>query len=104
MAYSSTNAPRMILAAGIGGVSMFIYSSTHTSTEITATGFFTSAGRGGRSASLGMSVNDILLNHQSNNGRVTMHAVTASTANQASTAGSTGWAANYNATVSAAAT
>ena len=112
MAYSSSNPAIMMLdgfgqpsAAG-GAPRWFNYSSTHSSTDVLATGFFTGCGQGGRPANIGMRVGDIVINTANTAstsaipGRVTMHSVIASTANFASTVASSGWNAAYDITVS----
>ena len=112
MAYSSSNPAIMMLdafgqpsAAG-GAPRIFAYSSTHNSTDILATGFFTGCGYGGRPANIGMRVGDIVINtastSASNPGRVTTHSVIASSANVASTVASSGYNAAYDCTVASA--
>jgi hypothetical protein len=126
MAFSSTNPPQLIVDTGIGtevptnpsanvSPSIYVYRSTHNSTDITATGFFAGCGYGSRHvstpssappirASIGMRVGDIVLAIASSAasvaGRVTWHSVVNSTANNASTTASTGWLTAYNVTVS----
>ena len=112
MAYSSSNPAIMMLdafgqptAAG-GAPRVFSYSSTHSSTDILATGFFTGCGYGGRPANLGMRVGDVVMNisstSASNPGRTTIHSVIASTANVASTVASSGYNAGFDCTVASA--
>jgi hypothetical protein len=108
MAYSSTNPPLMI-DDGLGPncPRTFSYQSTHTSTEILATGFFVGVGAGSRGLyGVGMRVGDLLVNRASTDssigGRVTWHSVISATADQASTLASSGWVAAYNATVASA--
>lgn len=106
MAYSSTNPPIRAIDSGIVG-NIYRYRSTHTSTEILATGFFTGCGAGSRNSyGIGMTPGDVLINIASTDaaipGRVTMHSVLSATADQASTSASTGWNAAYNVTVASA--
>lgn len=114
MAYSSSNV-RMILELGFAsGGSMYLHSSSDPSTDIAATGFFAGAGAGGKpllsdsAKMLGMKYGDIVLHRESSGGatpgRMTMHSVVGSTANQASTLASTGFNTLYDVTVSSAAT
>jgi hypothetical protein len=112
MTYSSTNPIQRSIDIGltamssVGGAGLYTYSSTHNSTDILATGFFTGVGAGSRGSlqDLGVRVGDILINRSSTtatpNGRVTIHQFIASSADQASTTASTGWVASYNMTVS----
>lgn len=111
MAYSSSNV-RKILDIGFASAGgMYLYTSSDAATDITATAYFAGAGAGGRPLSSdsgrahGMRYGDIVMNRESSGGvtpgRVTLHAVTASTADQASTVGSTGYNTMYNVTVSA---
>lgn len=112
MAYSALNPALLMLdafgapTAAAGAPRIFSYSSTHNSTDILATGFFTGCGDGGRPANIGMRLGDIVINRASTSaaipGRVTMHSVVASTANFASTSASSGWAAAYDCTVASA--
>lgn len=108
MTYSSTNPPAILSDSGIGnGPRLFQYASTHNSTEILATGFFTGAGAGSRGGyDIGMRVGDLLINVASTGaaipGRVTMHSVVSATADQASTTASTGFKTSYNVTVASA--
>ena len=128
MAYSSTLQAYLIQSAGIaavpssgagitGGGSIFKYCSSHSAVDITPTGFFTGCGAQPFSSSgiahynartrsvtnIGMRPGDVLLNIESSAGaspgRVTLHAVTASTWN-GSTLNSTAFA-GYDCTVSA---
>ena len=114
MAYSASTPARKILDLGFASAgSVFVYQSTHTAVEVAATGFFAGCGAGGNqnygatgaAADIGMKVGDIVIASETtsgtNPGRTTLHAVTASTANQASTTASTGYNAAYNVTVSA---
>jgi hypothetical protein len=113
MAYSSTNPPRQIVHGGLTGASggVWLYSSTHAATAATVNGFFASAGAGSRSTAnngagnVGMRIGDIVIVAESTGGatpgRATLHTVTASTADQASTSASTGYRAGYNVSISA---
>lgn len=106
MAFSSTNLMQVTpgsLANGAGA--MWHYRSSDASTDVAAAGYFAGAGRGSRgSAGMGMTLGDVVIVSESSGGgtpgRTTMHAVKASTANQASTSSSTGWGAAYNVTIS----
>ena len=113
MAYSADNAPRLIVEGGFtqgkGGV--YVYKSSHASSDYTTTGFFAGAGFGSRNHSagnVGMRVGDLVLCAQTTDGPtpgyVTVHTVIASTIDQASTTASTGFNAAYNITLSAATT
>ena len=111
MSYSSSNV-RAILPTGFsGGGAIFLHRSSDAATDIEATGFFAGAGYGGRARStaaskiIGMRYGDVVVHVESSGGatpgRVTWHSVIGSTADNASTAGSTGWLSCYNVTVSA---
>ncbi len=106
MAYSSSN-PIALYVDGLLPLQprTFVYSSSHNSTDVLATGFFTGVGDGSRGLTdLGMRVGDLLINRASTAaaipGRVSFHSCISSTANQASTSASTGWVAAYDCTVS----
>lgn len=93
-------------AAG-GAPRIFAYSSTHASTDVTATGFFTGCGAGGRSANnIGLRLGDIIISRASTDasipGRTSFHSVIGSTANMTSTSGSSWWSssAGFDVTVS----
>ena len=97
MSYSSTNPARKILDTGIvSGSGMYIYESTHNSTQIVATGFFTDAGVGGP-GSIGMKVGDLLANVNTSSNGISWHRVT-------SLSTSTGWESGIDATVGAGST
>lgn len=85
---------------------LFVARTTNVSSAVVATGFWTGCGRGSRPNTAGMRVGDILLHIASTDsatpGRCTIHTVIDSTADQASTAASSGWNAGYNATVASA--
>lgn len=55
MAYSTSNPPQLLVPSIGNKPALWAYSSTHTSTEVLATGFFTNG------LGLGMKVNDILI-------------------------------------------
>lgn len=85
---------------------IFTMRSTAVSSALVATGFLAGLGAGSRASggsNPGLRVGDIVLHTQTTDtaypGRVTMHSVIASTANQASTSASTGWAAAYDITL-----
>lgn len=98
MAYSSTN-PISMIDDGQGPLMprTFLYSSTETSTDITATGFFTGVGAGGHGTGVvGLRVGDFLVNQVSTSsatpGRVTWHSCIASTANKSTSSQPLGFA------------
>lgn len=98
MAYSSTNPARKILDAGFASTSggnMFLYESSHASTDITAANFFAGCGVGSpTTACIGMSPKDILMNVNTVSNAVTWHRCTSITT-------STGWHSAIHATVAA---
>lgn len=111
MAYNSSN---LIMVQPLGfptGPNLFTYRSSDASADIDATGYFQGAGAGSRHLSSnterakGMKYGDVLMNIESSGGaspgRVTLHSVIGSTADQASTSASTGWVTGYDVTVSA---
>jgi len=112
MAYDASKL-RMVQPLGIhgDGPNLFLYRSSEAATDIVGAGYFTGAGAGGRYLSSnadrnkGMKYGDVVMNVESSlgasPGRVSMHSVIGSTADQASTAASTGWVTAYNVTVSA---
>lgn len=113
MAYSSTNPPRQIVEGGFvhGKGSVYLYSSSHASSDYTTTGFFAGAGHGSRNHSagnVGMRVGDLVVCVGTTNaptpGYVTWHSVVSATANQASTTASTGYNAAFDITLSATST
>jgi hypothetical protein len=55
MSYSTSNPPTLLVPSIGNKPALWAYSSTHTSTEVLATGFFTNG------LGLGMKVNDILI-------------------------------------------
>lgn len=89
---------------GIGGPAMHLYSSSQASTDVCVTGFFTNGGASGRNPVANLKVGDIMLVQQTtagpSPGKVSVHSVIASTANQASTNSSTGWNAGYDCSLS----
>lgn len=108
MAYSSTS-PIILVSDSVGPLAprTFSYSSTHSSTEVTATGFFVGVGSGSRGLNgVGLRVGDFVVCRSSTDssapGGVSWHSCIATTADNASTSASTGWNSAYNATVSAA--
>lgn len=97
MAYDTSNPPRKVLDLGFAsGGSMWLYESTHGSTEIVAAGFFEGAGVGGPGG-VGMAVNDLLINVNTGTDGVSWHRVS-------SLSTSTGWQSRIDATVSAGST
>ena len=131
MAYSTDVQARVIVNAGIatvpssgagisGGATIYRYCSSHGAADITGAGFFTGCGAQPFSSSgpthynvrtrsvtnIGMRPGDIVINVESSAGatpgRVTLHAVTASTWNGSTSSSTAG--AGYDCTVSAAAT
>lgn len=106
MAYSSSNL-QATHSPFTDGPRAFIYRSTDSHGTVEGAGYFAGAGAGGRTNNDGMRVGDLLIammHSTDGSSAATLHIVSASTADQASTSASTGWAANYNATVSAAST
>lgn len=114
MAYSSS-ALRMAVPLGLESAErLWFYRSSDSHEDITSTGYFAGAGFGSKMRSSdagrekGMKLRDVLLSVESsagvNPGRASLHSVVASTANQASTAASTGYMTEYNVSVSSAAT
>ena len=85
MAYSSTNPPQ-VLVPGMGSApSLWVYKSTHTSTEAANSGFFTNG------AALGMKAADLVLVVNSTSGVAYLAGVVSVTASSAaSLVGSTG--------------
>jgi hypothetical protein len=119
MAYSSTNPVFQLNPGNLvnGKNAMWLYQSTHDSTGIIGTGFFSGCGYGGRAPTQssssyaanqipGLQIGDIVLNISSTDalvpGRVTLHSVLSSTADQASTSASSGWGTRYDVTVASA--
>lgn len=117
MAFSSTGlSMRVNRGLNGGGPAIWTYTTSDPSTAVKATGYFAKMGAGSRGpvptstvvGPQGMKVGDILISQESTNGgtpgRTTLHTVTGSTADQSSTSASTGYAAAYDVTVSAATT
>lgn len=110
MSYVSTNLMQITPGSLTNGAgALWHYRSSDASTDVAATGYFAAEGRGSRPASgasggKGMQLGDVVIVSESSAGgtpgRTTMHSVKASTANQASTSASTGYAAAYNVTIS----
>lgn len=100
--------PSMIIDGFASGMPrVFACCTTSVSSAIITAGFFAGMGYGGRSGhQAGMRVGDLLLHTQVTTAaepvRATLHVVTGSTADQASTSASTGWGANFNVTVATA--
>lgn len=94
----------VVLNIGVGAGAMHRYTSSQASSDCSVTGFFAGAGAFGRNPTGNMKIADLVLIQQTTDGpspgKVSIHSVIASTANQTSTGGSTGWAANYNASIS----
>lgn len=95
----------------VGGVASWLCGpSSIATTEWTSTGYFTRAGHGSRALSsnqsdlIGMKKGDLVIVAQSTDGpdpgRVTIHSVIASTADQASTSAATGYVTGYNVSLS----
>jgi len=103
----SSSTPVALLEPYIVGAAptVFYAGSTAVSAAIIATGFWSACGYGSRSG-VGMRVGDLLLHTQLTTAGVpvkaTLHAVVASTANQASTIASSGFNAAYDITVATA--
>jgi hypothetical protein len=100
--------PSMIVDGFASGMPrVFVAYTTSVSSAIIATGFWAGVGEGSRGGyQAGMRIGDVLLHRASTDsatpGRVTTHSVIASTADQASTSGSTGYSAAYNVTIASA--
>ena len=110
MAYDPTTAPvRLLIDIGLGSgpqpSRLWLYTSTHNSTQIVAAGFFTGAGFGSGvpsaagtvSGGVGMSTGDILINQNTATNGISFHTVS-------SLSTSTGWNSSINATVGAGST
>lgn len=80
MAYSSTNPAKKILDLGFAstsGASLYVYESSHASTDITASNFFNGCAAGSAStAAIGMQVRDLLFNVNTQTNAVTLHRIT----------------------------
>lgn len=115
MSYSTGNPPRMISEAGVaaggifsatalssddtGGGSIWLYRSTHSSSEVIATGFFT------RASDLGMRLGDILVNFpqsSASSSKMTWHGVVQSSFGTTASTTSSTWGGYMNVTVASA--
>ncbi|WP_083844248.1 hypothetical protein [Pseudogulbenkiania sp. NH8B] len=98
MSYSTTNPARKILDVGFcstSGGSVYLYESSHASTDITSASFFQGCAFGSpTTAAIGMQVRDLLCNVNTQTNAVTWHRVTSITT-------STGWHSAIHATVGA---
>jgi len=122
MAFSSTGLNLLIDSFGTDAPRVWTYRSSDAATAVNATGYFSKMGAGSRwpssmanttsttgsgvlNGTPGMRYGDLVLCQESSGGatpgRCTWHAVTGSTADQASTSASTGWNTSYDITVSA---
>lgn len=110
MAYSSSNL-QMVQPLGFpSGPNLFHYRSSDAAAAVVAGGYFAGAGAGSRQASSnsdrakGMKYGDVVMVQESSAGatpgRVSMHSVIGSTADQASTLASTGWLTGYDVSIS----
>lgn len=110
MAYASTDVSMILSLSLVGGRSMWLDVSSDPSTGRATTGRYAGAGYGGRPRSsdasrvVGMRYGDLVVCLESSNGadpgKVTWGSVIASTADQASTAASTGFNTLYDVTIS----
>ena len=115
MTFASSNLTLMNEQPMVGGGStpgstalspaQWYYASSDSSTSIAATGYFAGMGVGSRGGSpKGMRVGDLVTNVENaagnTPGRVTVHSIKTSSANQSSTTGSTGYGAAYDLTAS----
>ncbi len=102
--------PQLILENGFngGGPRVWRYTSSNTSTDITATGFFAGMGRSFNvnapgSSGVGMQVGDALLNQESaagvRPGRCTLHGCISATLNSTRAAGVYSSTAGYDVSV-----
>jgi hypothetical protein len=104
---SSSNPTLLIDGFASGMPRLFVAATTNVSSAIIATGFWAGYGAGGRGGyQAGLQLGDLLAHVASTAsatpGRVTLHSVIGSSANQASTVGSTGYWTAYDATVASA--
>lgn len=79
MAYVSTNPPQLLVPSIGGKPALWAYRSTHTSTEILASGFFANG------SDLGMKANDLLVTVSSTGFIPFLAAVSSVTASSAAT-------------------
>jgi len=94
MTYSSTNPVRITATLGLNSAqAMFIYESSHDSTQVTTASFFAGCAAGSAgNAAVGMKVGDVLMNVNTNTNGISLHRVT-------SISTSTGWHSSLHATV-----
>lgn len=104
MAYDHTKLE--LAEQSISGQRTWRYTSSDSSTAVSATGYFAGAGAGGKSTAypvFGMRLNDavmvVMTSGSTSPGRTLMSGVIGSTANQGSTSGSTGFAAGYDVSI-----
>lgn len=106
MAFSAGNPPRAVLPLGFAsGGSAWLYKSSDANAAVTATGYFAGCGAGSRSGpQIGMHLYDLVIVQESSlgasPGKISFHSVIGATADQASTAASTGYKAGYNVSLS----
>lgn len=81
MAYSTTNPPRVLIPGMGGSRTVWEYSSTHGSTELLATGFFTNGQH------LGMRVGDVVVSSLNSSGVLCISSVTIVAASSGVTVG-----------------
>jgi hypothetical protein len=103
----NSSAPEAVFSGfGASIPRMFVISSTLTSSQVADTGRWAAMGYGSRNlVGPGMRVGDLVCHagataSSSKPGYVSWHQVVGSTADQASTLAATGWAANFNLTLS----
>lgn len=110
MTFSSSGLQKIVDAGLTSGAAVWRYVSTESSTQVNATGFFSGCGVGspGGANAFGMKIGDTLISQESSGGatpgRCTLHGVTGSTWNQASSLASSAYSGAFDITVSAAAT
>lgn len=101
---SSSDPVLIVQGFGLGAPHVFAAQTTNVSSAITSTGFWSGCAEKGRGNNFGMRLGDILFHRCSTDsatpGRVTVHSVIATSANVASTVASSGFNAQYDATVS----
>lgn len=79
MAYSTSTPPQLLIPSIGGGVAVWAYKSTNTTTEILAAGFFSNG------AALGLKLGDHILCSNSTSGLPTHMGVSSVTASSAAT-------------------
>ena len=104
MTFSTTGLSAIIDGELTGGAAVWKYLGSDTVSTVKGAGFFAGVGQDSRGSNArGMKIGDIVICTESTAGsvpgRTYMGAVSASTANQASTSASTGWNAAYDCTV-----